>query len=105
MKDLKDIQFVYFIGIGGIGMSALARFMKMAGKTVSGYDKTKSDITTTLINEGIDVIFSEEISALPSWTSDNDQTLIVYTPAIPKTNEILRRFEAKNYTVVKRAER
>ena len=65
MKDIKDIQHFYFVGIGGIGMSALARYCKLLGKSVYGYDKTPSELTDQLILEGIEIISTDSVSALP----------------------------------------
>lgn len=103
MIAIKNIQHCYFVGIGGIGMSALARYMKLLGKEVAGYDKTPSAITSALKEEGIEVSFEDAVDYLPYWTSDKEQTLIVYTPAIPASNNILTYFFTNPYTVVKRA--
>ena len=103
MKELKDIRNVYFVGIGGIGMSALARYLKLLGKVVAGYDKTPSLVTDSLIKEGISILFEDKVSALPTWISNKEHTLIVYTPAIPNTNVILTNFFDEDYLVVKRA--
>jgi UDP-N-acetylmuramate--alanine ligase len=72
---------VYFIGIGGIGMSAIARYYNHAGYNVSGYDKTPSKLTGKLEQEGISIHYTEDINAVPQ---DVEQTLVIYTPAIPK---------------------
>ena len=72
---------VYFIGIGGIGMSALARYFAFKGYNVSGYDKTPSELTAELIKEGIGVHYEDDITAIPK---DVEETLVVYTPAIPE---------------------
>jgi len=103
MIAIKNIQNCYFIGIGGIGMSALARYMKLLGKEVAGYDKTPSTITSALLEEVIEISFEDTVDELPYWTSDTDTTLIVYTPAIPASNIILTHFFTNPYTVVKRA--
>jgi UDP-N-acetylmuramate--alanine ligase len=103
MIAIKDIQNCYFIGIGGIGMSALARYMKLLGKEVAGYDKTPSTVTAALLEEGIEISFEDSVDRLPYWTSDVETTLIVYTPAIQASNNILTHFLTNPYTVVKRA--
>lgn len=103
MMKLEHIENFYFVGIGGIGMSALARYFAAAGKQVSGYDKTPSDITKALQAEGIHIHFSEDIGLInTSFSKEN--TLIVYTPAIPDDNQLLHYFILKQYTVIKRAQ-
>ncbi len=104
MNNLKNIKTFYFVGIGGIGMSALARYLKMQGKKVLGYDKTATDLTEELISEEIPVTFVDEISEIPKDFSASEETLVVYTPAIPKHNKILNHFFENNFSVVKRAE-
>jgi len=101
--DLKNIQNFYFVGIGGIGMSALARYFKFQGKEVYGYDKTPSDITKDLIAEGISIQFEDEVEKLPETMQDKENILVVFTPAIPKSNKILSWFKEENYTILKRA--
>ncbi len=88
----------YFLGIGGIGMSALARFFKLQGHRVSGYDKTPTKLTRQLIDEGIDVHFHEDINALPSGID-----LVVYTPAVPVEHAEYRYFIENNIPLKKRA--
>jgi UDP-N-acetylmuramate--alanine ligase len=101
--DLKNIQTFYFVGIGGIGMSALARYCKSLGKTVYGYDKTPTELTETLIAEGLPITFLDVISEIPETVVNNKNTLVVYTPAIPKANVILNYFISEGFSVVKRA--
>lgn len=103
MMKLEHIENFYFVGIGGIGMSALARYFAAAGKQVSGYDKTPSDITKALQTEGIHIHFSEDI-ALINTSFSKENTLVVYTPAIPDDNQLLNYFILKQYTVIKRAQ-
>lgn len=91
---------VYFIGIGGIGMSAIARYYKYAGYNVSGYDKTPSKLTKALEEEGIEIHFSENIDSIPK---DIEQTLVIYTPAIPKDMAELVYVQEKGYRLVKRS--
>jgi len=102
--DLKNIQNLYFVGIGGIGMSALARYFKLQGKEVFGYDKTPSDITKNLIKEGISIQFDDDFSSLPVQIQIKENTLVVYTPAIPNNNRLLTWFNAQEYLVIKRAQ-
>ena len=82
--NLKEKNSFYFIGIGGIGMSALARHFKAQGKRVSGYDKTETKLTKQLVEEGIGVTYDDSIDALPAEVKANQSdVLVVYTPAIP----------------------
>ncbi|QNJ96932.1 UDP-N-acetylmuramate--L-alanine ligase [Constantimarinum furrinae] len=103
MRKLEHIQSFYFVGIGGIGMSALARYCRLLGKRVFGYDKTPSELTDELKNEGIPITFIDEISEIPFTKLDKETALVVYTPAIPKYNKILAQFQNEGFTVVKRA--
>lgn len=101
--NLNQIQNVYFIGIGGIGMSALARYFKNIGKQVSGYDKTPSTLTNELIESGIKIHFEDNISLIPSdYFVEN--TLVIITPAVPNTHSEWNYFLERNYVVKKRAE-
>ena len=104
MNSLKNIQNFYFVGIGGIGMSALARYFNLQGKRVFGYDKTASEITKALQSEGIEITFEDKVSKLPEGISNKEKTLVVSTPAIPSNNAILSWFKSENYTILKRAE-
>lgn len=102
---MKRYQYVYFIGIGGIGMSALARWFKAQSVHVFGYDRTTSPLTDQLLQEGMHIQFEDHIKVIPKKiTRHKDQTLIVYTPAISSQNRVLRYFQANRYTVYKRAE-
>ena len=103
--NLKQIHSVYFIGIGGIGMSNLARYMMHLGKNVSGYDKTPSPITDALNQEGIHISFSIDIARIQSLDFDKNATLIVYTPAVKQNeNDELDYFLSNDFTVVKRSQ-
>lgn len=102
--NLDSIHSVYFIGIGGIGMSALARYFNANGKRVGGYDKTKTDITDSLEGLGIDLHFEDAVKNIKSPFLDKENTLIVYTPAVPKGHEELNYFVTHNYQVVKRSQ-
>lgn len=101
--NLNQIHNVYFIGIGGIGMSALARYFRSIGKNVSGYDKTETELTTELIESGIDIHFKDEISLIPTdYYIEN--TLVVITPAVPTTHSQWNYFIEREFVVKKRAE-
>tara|TARA_B100002049_G_scaffold37933_1_gene25162 strand:- start:6417 stop:7772 length:1356 start_codon:yes stop_codon:yes gene_type:complete len=104
LNNLSHIQNYYFIGIGGIGMSALARFFKSQGKYVAGYDKTASVLTKELEAEGILVTFKDDISEIPKQFKDSEKTLVVYTPAVPKENLQLQYFIEEQFILKKRAE-
>ncbi|MBV9960682.1 MAG: UDP-N-acetylmuramate--L-alanine ligase [Parafilimonas sp.] len=99
MNKLSTIQKIYFIGIGGIGMSALARYFKSRGATVSGYDRATTPLVRELEDEGIDVHFDEDVNVIPK-----DVDVVVYTPAIPADHEELVYYKENNYTVVKRSD-
>lgn len=103
--ELKTIQNVYFIGIGGIGMSAIARYFLNRGCTVCGYDKTRTNLTIALENEGISVNYEDDKLAVPAeFLNATEKNLIVYTPAIPKTSEIAGYFRDKGVKMWKRSE-
>jgi len=101
--NLEKYHHIYFIGIGGIGMSALARYFKSRGCSVEGYDKTPSRLTDSLQKEGINVHFIDSIGQISHSFKDIEQTLVVYTPAIPTDNEQLQYFTKNNFDVEKRA--
>jgi UDP-N-acetylmuramate--alanine ligase len=101
---LKDIERVYFIGIGGIGMSAIARWFHASEIPVAGYDKTETKLTSQLIDEGIDIHFEDELTLIKDEFLNEEGTLIVYTPAIPEDHTELTFFLEGNFTVMKRAE-
>ena len=98
----KDISKVYFIGIGGIGMSALARYFKARDFQVAGYDKTRTSLTDTLVSKGINISYDQRLQAIPKGF-DAEDTLIVYTPAIPNEHPQLSFFQAGNHQIHKRA--
>lgn len=101
MKPLTTYQNFYFVGIGGIGMSALARYFNASGKTVLGYDKMHTKLTKALVEEGIDIEFDDLITdKIRSLTPEN--TLVIYTPAIKKL-DILNYFNDNHFEVLKRA--
>jgi len=102
MKKL-DYDIVYFIGVGGIGMSALARWFNASNYKVLGYDKTSTELTKNLQLEGITVHFEDSIQNIPT-NSTKENTLVIYTPAIPSTNKELAYFVANGFSIRKRAE-
>ena len=97
---MAEYRNIYFIGIGGIGMSAIARYYNFKGLKVSGYDKTPSDLTRALESEGIDVHYEDNVSYIPR---DVENTLVIYTPAIPKDMGELTYVQEKGYRVIKRS--
>ena len=97
---MAEYRNIYFIGIGGIGMSAIARYYNFKGLKVSGYDKTPSDLTRALEAEGIDVHYEDNVSYVPK---DVESTLVVYTPAIPKDMGELVYVQENGYRVIKRS--
>ena len=99
MNPLNSIKNIYFIGIGGIGMSALARYFNTQGVKVSGYDKTPTSLTDELMKEGIDIHFEDNIDKI-----DKLATVVVYTPAIPSTHGELNFCKTNGYLVVKRSD-
>ncbi len=103
--ELEAIKQVYFVGIGGIGMSALARYFAMRGCLVHGYDKVRTALCIALEAEGISVSYQDEISAIAApFSSLDEQTLVVYTPAIPKDGVVLNFFKNLGYKIYKRSE-
>ncbi|CAA0193732.1 UDP-N-acetylmuramate--L-alanine ligase [Tenacibaculum maritimum] len=102
--NLKKIHNIYFIGIGGIGMSAIARYFSANGKMVVGYDKTPTSITSALQKLGIDIHFEDGVENIPIPFLDAEKTLVVYTPAISKNHSELSYFIENGFTVLKRAE-
>ncbi|WP_431133954.1 UDP-N-acetylmuramate--L-alanine ligase [Psychroserpens mesophilus] len=101
--NLKQIHSVYFIGIGGIGMSALARYFVADGLQVSGYDKTKTDITNTLEDLGVSIHFEDNIDLIEDAFLSKAHTLVVYTPAIPRDHTELNYFKSNGFEVIKRS--
>lgn len=101
---LNEVNRAYFVGIGGIGMSALARWFQANGKQVAGYDKTASDLTRTLEEEGMDVHYDDSLEMIPNEFLSNEGTLIIYTPAIPSDHMELNYFKDNHYSVMKRSE-
>jgi len=101
---LNTYHNIYFVGIGGIGMSALAKYFHKQNKKISGYDKTSSDNTKTLEDLGINISYSDDIETIHPKYLQPSETLVVYTPAIPNSNVILKYFNSNHFTVLKRSE-
>lgn len=102
--EYKDIKSVYFVGAGGIGMSALVRFFLGKGCNVGGYDKTPSELTEKLIEEGAKIHYAEDVDAIDECFKQKDSTLVVYTPAIPAGHKELVYFQTGGFAVQKRAQ-
>lgn len=102
--ELKDIKAVYFIGAGGIGMSAIARYFIHRGQVVAGHDKTPSDLTHQLEKEGMLIHYEEDIDEIPHACKNPKSTLVVYTPAIPATHKELEFFREGGFEIQKRAQ-
>ncbi len=94
---------IYFIGIGGVGMSALARYFKAANKNVAGYDKTETEITNSLVGLGIDIHFQDAIDNINVAFLNTEDTLVVYTPAVPSSHSELNYFKNNGFCVLKRS--
>src|SRR4029078_11027724 len=99
ISSLNGIQKVYFIGIGGIGMSAIARYFHSKGIKVSGYDRTETALTKDLVREGISIHYNEDVDTIPK-----DVNLVVYTPAVPRDHAELIYYRENGYKVVKRSD-
>jgi UDP-N-acetylmuramate--alanine ligase len=104
MIDLKNIANVYFIGVGGIGMSGLARYFNHHGKKVAGYDLTSTSLTVQLEKEGINIHYTDDLNLIPFEFKKSESTLIVFTPAIPSHHSELNWFKNEGFSILKRAE-
>lgn len=102
--DVNTLKAVYFIGAGGIGMSALVRYFLSIGKKVAGYDRTPTELTQKLIAEGAAIHYEESVESIPADFRDTTTTLIVYTPAIPATHAELTYFQENGFTIQKRSQ-
>ena len=102
--ELKDIKSVYFVGAGGIGMSAIARYFLHKGLVIAGYDKTPSELTHQLEKEGMMIHYEENVNLIPEACRQPLTTLVVYTPAIPSTHAELKYFHDNNFVIEKRAQ-
>ena len=106
MIEFKNIEGVYFVGIGGIGMSALALYFAKGGFNIAGYDRSESCITRSLIDNDCHITFEDSISVLPDLfrnISNVNKVVIVYTPAVPDSNLILAFFRDNGYKLFKRS--
>ncbi|GAB3503367.1 UDP-N-acetylmuramate--L-alanine ligase [Spirosoma knui] len=102
---LDQFKYIYFLGIGGIGMSALARWFGVNGYTVAGYDKTPTALTNTLEAEGMTIHFTEDVDQIPAVFRENPtETLVIYTPAVPKTHAEYIYLTENGFTLQKRSQ-
>ena len=105
MKTISQYSHAYFLGIGGIGMSAICRYLHEVGLTIGGYDKTRTELTDSLQDLGIQISFDDSVSAFPDWIeSHHTDTLFIITPAIPAHHPQRIWLEKKQIPVYKRAE-
>ena len=95
MIKLENIKHIYFLGIGGIGMSAIARYFVNNNYSVAGYDKNSSDITRSLEAESCRIFYQDDLSFIPESFTNTDSVLVIYTPAIPVTNNLFQYFKKK----------
>lgn len=102
--ELKDIKAVYFVGAGGIGMSAIARYFISRGHVVAGYDKTPSELTKMLEREGMLIHYEENTDMIPHACRDKESCLVIYTPAIPSNHKELQYFRENGFEIQKRAQ-
>ena len=100
---MKEFDSLYFVGAGGIGMAALERYFLAKGKRIAGYDRTPSDLTQALQQEGVHIDFDEDPALIPDYCRDPERTLVVYTPAVPATHQGLTYFREHGFEVLKRA--
>lgn len=102
--NIQEIKSVYFIGAGGIGMSAIARYFLSQGKVVAGYDRTPSELTNRLVQEGAIIHYEEDVNLIPQACKVKDETLVIYTPAIPSNHQELVWFRENGFEIQKRAQ-
>ena len=102
--NINDIKSVYFVGAGGIGMSAIARYFLNKGLVVGGYDKTPSDLTRQLEKEGMFIHYEEDINQIPQACKNKQECLVIYTPAIPAEHKELCFFQENGFEIQKRAQ-
>ncbi|WP_343536588.1 UDP-N-acetylmuramate--L-alanine ligase [Sphingobacterium thalpophilum] len=103
--NLDAIKQVYLIGIGGIGMSGLARYFKHLGCVVCGYDRTETELTRTLVKEGIPIVYQDDVETIdPIFHNVSEATLVIFTPAIPKDSKIKAFFEGRGHILYKRSQ-
>ena len=104
MLNIENIRSVYFVGAGGIGMSALIRYFLSKGKLVAGYDRTPSELTEHLKEEGAQIHYEENVALIPAACKDKATTLVVYTPAVPQEHAELTYFRDNGFEIQKRAQ-
>ena len=102
--DIKKIKAVYFVGAGGIGMSAIARYFIKKGYVVAGYDKTRTQLTSQLEKEGMLLHYEENVDEIPQACKKAQSCLVVYTPAIPDDHKELVYFRQNGFEIQKRAQ-
>jgi len=102
--NISELKTAYFLGIGGIGMSAIARYFKAIGMDVHGYDKTRNEFSKQLELEGFKIHYSEDIDAIPGEVISGQNSIVIYTPAVPKDHKEFKFFASKKITMYKRAE-
>lgn len=102
--DVRDMKAVYFIGAGGIGMSALERYFMKKGLVVAGYDKTQSELTRRLESEGMSIHYDEDVDKIPLECKQKETCLVIYTPAIPNDHKELQYFQRCGFEIQKRAQ-
>ena len=100
---MKEFDALYFVGAGGIGMAALERYFLAQGKCIAGYDRTPSELTAALQQEGVHIDFDEDPALIPDYCRDPERTLVVYTPAVPDSHKGLTYFRNGGFEVIKRA--
>ncbi|MCE7062831.1 UDP-N-acetylmuramate--L-alanine ligase [Dyadobacter sp. CY343] len=104
-SSMTNWKYIYFVGIGGIGMSALARWFKANGFEVAGYDKTMTPLVRSLMSEGIEVTLEDSIGTIPrTFLEDPDKTLVIYTPAVPVQHQQMLHFRDTNFLILKRSQ-
>jgi len=101
---LNEVHRVYFLGVGGIGMSAIARYFLSQGKKVAGYDRTSTTLTDQMIREGAEIHFQDGISFIPEDYLNNNDTLVIYTPAIPSAHSEFKYFLSHDFSLMKRSQ-
>lgn len=104
MMDIDSIKSVYFVGAGGIGMSALVRYFLSLGKVVAGYDRTASELTERLNAEGAAIHYEDSVELIPEACKDKNHTLVVYTPAVPQSHSELTWLREQGFEIQKRAQ-
>ncbi|CAL2094963.1 UDP-N-acetylmuramate--L-alanine ligase [Tenacibaculum sp. 190524A02b] len=102
--ELRKIENIYFVGIGGIGMSAIARYFAVHGKNVAGYDKVATPITDALLQIDVAIHFEDAVKNIPLSFLNKEVTVVVYTPAIPSSHQELSYFKSNDYLILKRSE-